>query len=343
MPDIHIRKQGKAGCITLQRPQALNALSPDMASQIEQALIAWDSDDDVALILIDAEGDRAFCAGGDIVAMYKWAKDDRSDDVLTFWRDEYRLNNMIANYSKPYVAFMDGIVMGGGVGISSHGSHRIVTERTMCAMPECAIGLLPDVGGTYLLSQTAGFSGEYLGLTGQRMNASDAIYAGFADFYCASERLSELHEALINTGSVEVIADFTSQPEPSGLEQNRAQIDAIFGADSLAEIIERLGDDGSEFCADTMKKMAHGAPHSLLMTLSLVRSARQTGSLSHALVKEFRGTSTALLKGEFLEGVRAAVIDKDRKPQWAYRRISEVPNELVEALLLPAYGGDAEL
>ena len=181
--DIHIRKSGKAGRITLTRPGALNAMTYDMCIAIGDALDTWQNDDDIELIIINAEGSRSFCAGGDIADLYQTGKAGDYAYGRKFWRDEYRINAKIKNYPKPYIAIMDGIVMGGGVGISAHGSHRIVTENTLFAMPECGIGLVPDVGGNWLLSRALGHIGEYLGATGARLKAGDCIFAGIADLF----------------------------------------------------------------------------------------------------------------------------------------------------------------
>ncbi|MEH6360836.1 MAG: enoyl-CoA hydratase/isomerase family protein, partial [Amylibacter sp.] len=208
MNDLIVRKTGKAGHVTLNRPKALNALTHQMCLDLELAMIDWVGDDDVGLLLIEAAGKKAFCAGGDIVSIYNAGKSGQVENALKFWRDEYRLNHAISTYSKPYVAIMDGIVMGGGVGISAHGSHRVVTERTMFAMPECAIGLIPDVGGTYLLGKMPGSCGEYAGVTGARLTGADCIYAGLADYFVPSDKLDDLKAALLDAGDVAVLQEF---------------------------------------------------------------------------------------------------------------------------------------
>ena len=214
---------GRLGVITLDRPKALNALTYDMAMAIEKAMREWADDDAVALVVIDAEGDKAFCAGGDIQDLYEHGKAGDYDFGRKFWSDEYRLNALIAEYEKPYVALMQGFVMGGGVGISCHGSHRIVCETTQIAMPECGIGLVPDVGGSFLLARAPWKFGEYLGLTGARMNTADAIHAGFADLFVPREDWPALIASLCEHGRTKAIGDFAKATEPSGLAELTAQ------------------------------------------------------------------------------------------------------------------------
>ena len=249
--DIHIRKEGRAGRITLTRPNALNALTYDMAMAIERALIDWRDDDEVALVVIDAEGDKAFCAGGDIQDLYDHGRAGDFGFGRRFWRDEYRLNALIAEYGKPYVALCQGFVMGGGVGIACHGSHRIVCETSRIAMPECGIGLIPDVGGTYLLSRAPGYSGEYLGLTGARMDAADAIHAGFADQFVAFVNWEDLKRLLCETGDVAVIERFA---KPAGTSQLADRLDVIgrfFSGASALDCVHALEADDSEWARKT--------------------------------------------------------------------------------------------
>ncbi len=342
MSDIHIRKNGRVGHITLTRPQALNALNHVMALAIEDALTLWEKDDDVAFILVDAEGEKAFCAGGDIAAFYRQGMAGDHKGAQDFWRDEYRLNAMIANYSKPYVALMDRIVMGGGVGVSAHGSHRVVTDRTMLAMPECAIGLLPDVGGTYLLANTPGSCGEYLGLTGARLSGADCLYVGVADYYVPSGDLDDLRQALLSDGTLDVLEKFHRTPDISVLQEQQSVINSVFGLDTIPEMLALLTDMGSDFSIKALKGFKHGAPYSQLATLSAIRDARN-GDLEQALRNEYRFVSISTTEGEFLEGIRAAVIDKDRNPVWKYPNIEDVPEALLAKMYLPAEGGDFKL
>ena len=343
MTDLNIRKEGRAGRITLTRAKALNALNHDMCLAIEAALNDWRDDPQVDLVMIDADGGKAFCAGGDIVEIYQEGLDGRDADARQFWRDEYRLNAMIASYPKPYVAFMDGIVMGGGVGLSAHGSHRIVTERTLFAMPECGIGLIPDVGGTYLLSRMPGACGLFVGLTGHRLSAADCLYGGLADTQVAVDGLEDLKVALVETGDVAVISGFAVSPDRSYLAEHQGEIDAVFGLETLEDITAALAGGRSPFAVDADCALDRGAPLSLRVTLGAIREARRHNSLKSALRAEFRFVSLAVLDGEFLEGIRAAVIDKDRTPKWKYPTPAAVPDSLIGRMFEPAPGGDLVL
>lgn len=338
--DVSIRIEGRVGRVTLSRPHALNALSHSMALAIETALIDWQANDEIALVMIDAEGDKAFCAGGDVAALYHQGKADDFESGQQFWRDEYRLNVLISHYAKPYVAVMDGIAMGGGIGISAHGSHRIVTERSSLAMPECAIGLIPDVGGTYLLSQSPGFIGEYLALTGERFNASAALFAGFADYYVQSEQLSTLKTALIESGDVSVIDDFHQAPERSVLAIREADINSVFDSTSLVTVLEQLGRLEHDWAQSASRKINRSSPLSLLLAFELVRNARLEPGIKEALIREFRFVSRVMEHGDFLEGVRAALIDKDRQPSWKYESVASVPEEDIKRFRDVAIGGD---
>lgn len=340
MSDMIIRTVGPVAHATLNRPKALNALNHQMCLDLETAMKDWAHNDNIKLLLIDAEGEKAFCAGGDIVGIYRQAMEGDYTSSLKFWRDEYRLNLAISTYSKPYIALMDRIVMGGGVGISSHGSHRIVTERTMFAMPECAIGLLPDVGGTYLLANMPGHSGEYVGLTGARLDGADCIYAGLADYYVHSDQLPALKSALIKTGDPAVISDFSSTPPASKLAAQQDEIDAVFMLESVAEIENACATSQADFAGMANKGLAHGAALSKICTLNAIREARKTGSLARALRTEYRFVSRIVKDGEFIEGVRAAVIDKDRNPKWQYQTLDAVPQDLIDRLGQPAPDGD---
>ena len=340
MSDLIVRKSGKAGHVTLNRPQALNALTHPMCLDLEVAMGDFAADDDIGLLLIDAAGEKAFCAGGDIVKIYNDGKTGQVENALKFWRDEYRLNHAISTYAKPYVAIMDGIVMGGGVGISAHGSHRVVTERTMFAMPECAIGLLPDVGGTYLLGQMPGRCGEYAGLTGARLSGADCIYAGVADYFVPSDNLDALKAALLETGDVMVLNDFATTPDASALAESRAAIDAAFAYDTVAKIIQNLKETQSDFAAASLKTILRGAPLCLQITLAAIRDARRDRSLEMSLRHEYRIVSMCLQDGELIEGIRAMVIDKDRAPKWKYPTLESVPQDMIDRLYQPALGGD---
>lgn len=338
--DLHVRVEGRVGRITLTRPQALNAVNQAIVDGMTDALKRWEADDAVSLVLVDAEGEKAFSAGGDLAYVYRCGKAGDIEGPNRFWRDEYRLNALIDRYPKPYVAVMDGIVMGGGVGISGHGSHRIVTDNSMVAMPECAVGLVTDVGGSWLLARAPGHMGEFLGLTGTRMKGEDAIYAGFADIYVHRRRLADLKAALVESGDVAVLDHFAEAPPPSALAAQQQALDRIFSAATVPEILERLRADGSDWALKALEAIGKGSPLSAIMILSTVRAAT---SMEAALRNEYRFVSRVLEHGDFLEGIRAIVIDKDRKPVWRHAGIDAVPAELVAMMGREAEGGDIAL
>jgi len=332
--DIIIRVEDKAGRITLNRPQALNAMTYQMCLAIEAALDDWRDDPDVRLVVIDAAGDKAFCAGGDIQQLYDTGRAGDFAYGQKFWADEYRLNAKIADYPKPYVALMQGFTMGGGVGISCHGSHRIVGESSRIAMPECGIGLVPDVGGSWLLSRAPGSMGEYLGLTAARMEPGDAIYAGFADTYVVQADWPALISDLEMTGDVQVIATYAEQAPTSLMAEQRTEIDAIFGAGNLADIGAALALDVGEFASDSRKALGRNSPLSMAVTLDILRRLRSNGDLHKALDLEYRFTARAMEMGDFLEGIRAAIIDKDRRPKWRHS-LEQISAVEVTAMLAP--------
>jgi len=338
---LRIRKIGRIGQITLQRPQALNAVSHEMVLAIEEALDGWRDDERVACVLIDAEGHKAFSAGGDLQFMYETASKGDFEPGRTFWRDEYRLNAKIATYPKPYIALCQGFTMGGGVGVSLHGSHRVVGESSKISMPECAVGLVPDVGGTLLLARAPGHLGEYLGVTGYRMNASDAILAGFADYFVPEAEWAGLTETLIETGDWSAVTALAKDPEDGPLMAMRAQVDAHFGAGSLTGILASLPDD--DWGAATAKAIRAGSPLSASCTFELVRRARESDDIRTALQQEYRFTSRSASKGDFVEGIRAAIIDKDRQPRWRHASVEDVTPETVAAMLSEPPGGDIDI
>ncbi|WP_295537028.1 enoyl-CoA hydratase/isomerase family protein [uncultured Thioclava sp.] len=328
------RIEGRAGRLTFNRESALNALDHDMALAIEAALDAWRNDAAVDLIIIDARGDRAFCAGGDIAAVYRAGIAGDYAPGRDFWRDEYRMNAKIAEYPKPIVAFMQGFVMGGGVGVGGHASHRIVGESTQVSMPESGIGLIPDVGGTLLLARAPGHVGEYLGLTGTRMGAADALYAGFADLFVPETEWEAAKARLIETGKIDTLPDARTPPEHGTLERLRPEIDRIFWSDDLDAIMAALETSGSEFTTRTLKTMYRNSPLSMAATLRLVRMTRAKPTIRAALEHEFRFTWRAAELGDFLEGVRAQIIDKDRNPHWKHT-LTNLPEAEVIQMLEP--------
>jgi enoyl-CoA hydratase/carnithine racemase len=332
-PTLIARKEGFAGWLTFNRPKALNALDHEMAAAMEQALDAWRDDDAVRLVIIDAAGERAFCAGGDIAAIYHEGRAGNYEIGPRFWRDEYRMNAKIKEYPKPVVAFMQGFVMGGGVGVGGHASHRIVGDTTQIAMPETGIGLIPDVGGTLILAQAPGRIGEYLGVTGSRIGARDAIHAGFADIYVPEDHWPTIKQRLAKSGDVGVLPE-SHTADPGRLAALQPQIDAAFSAPDVRAILAALEASGTDFAQETAKIIRRNSALSEEATLRLVRMTRADPTIRNALSNEFRFTLRAVEHSDFLEGVRAQIIDKDRNPQWKWT-LDTLPEETVAALLEP--------
>lgn len=326
-----IRREGCAGRITLNRPKALNALTWSMVRSIQTALDGWRNDAAVEVVILDGAGDRGLCAGGDV----RWLYDTRPRglaDAAGFWREEYILNAAIARYPKPFVAIQDGIVMGGGIGLSAHARHRIVTERSQLAMPETTIGLIPDVGGTWLLSRAQGRLGVYLGLTGARMDASDAIQAGFAGNYVPSSAVPGLIARLCEGGpeTIEEIIEGESEPVPtSKLAAARPMIDRLFAADTVLAIREALNTTTDELAQKARADLATRSPKALALTLEAVRRAKAYRTLEEALTVEYRLCNRLYADGEFIEGVRALLVDKDKQPRWSPARIEDVTPAIV--------------
>ncbi len=335
--EVLIRREGRAGRITMNRPKALNALTHAMMGRIWQALLGWKDDPAVQLILIDGAGGRGLCAGGDVRSLYE-SRAQGSGLARAFWRDEYRLNALIGRYPKPYVALQDGIVMGGGIGLSGHARHRIVTERSRLAMPETGIGLIPDVGGTWLLAHAPGEAGIYLGLTGESMGPADAIRAGFSDSFVPAAALPALVERLSEpTGGdvASVIAGVAQAAGASELAQRAGDIDRLFSGAGVEAIVASLQSETGEWAAKAHAALAQKSPKALKLTLAAVRKARTLPSLEEALKLEYRLTVRLFEDGEFPEGVRALLVDKDRKPRWSPPDLAGVGDGLVARYLAP--------
>lgn len=318
MTDIFARIDGRAGRITLTRPQALNALTHDMVQQIAAALARWRDDPQVALVILDAAGDKAFCAGGDVAAVRRASLAGDPGAGRAFWRDEYRLNAALAAYPKPVVALMQGFVMGGGVGLGCHLAQRIVGETTQMAMPEAAIGLIPDVGGTLLLARAPGALGRYLGLVAARMGPGDAIHAGFADHFVPQAAWPALVARLCAEGCVTAIAA-AARPAPAGpLAALRRDIDAAFAGPDVATILGALHGTAAPWAQAAAEAMARHSPLSMAATLALLRDLPPDADLPEALRREYRFTWRAADPGltDFMEGVRARLVDKDQRPVW---------------------------
>ncbi|MCP3803035.1 enoyl-CoA hydratase/isomerase family protein [Allokutzneria sp. A3M-2-11 16] len=339
MGDVVLRVERGLGRITLNRPRTLNALTPEMVREIYAVLGEWASDSGVRGVLIDGAGERGLCAGGDIRGIYEHARAGQ-DGPKTFWREEYLLNHRISEFPKPYVAVMDGIVMGGGVGVSGHGSVRIVTERSIVGMPEVGIGFLPDVGGTYLLSRAPGELGTHAALTAARLTGADAIHMGLADHYVRSERLPKLVEAVAD-GFEDAVREYAEEPPASQLAEERRWIDPCYSADSVEEIAHRLRTSGEAAGEAAAKELLAKSPLSLKVTLKALRVAKVLDGLGECLDLEYRVACALLAKPDLVEGIRAAIIDKDRNPRWSPDRLEEVDRSSVDRCF--AWLGEGEL
>ncbi len=342
MPDtdqVLLERRGSLGHITLNRPRVMNALTHAMVKRIASALDDWEHDDAVSTVLVTGAGERGLCAGGDIVSMYHDALAAGSE-TARFWRDEYTLNARIARYPKPTVAFMDGVVLGGGIGVSAHGSHRIVTERTRFGMPEVGIGFAPDVGGSYLLSRAPGELGTHLAMTGGMGSGADAIALGFADFFVPADQLDALAEALESTPADEAISAVTEPAPDSELLAARSWIDQAYAGSSAVDIVERLakvGQDGAAAASVILTK----SPTAVCVALESVRRARSLDSLEQVLNQEYRVSLRFMERPEIVEGIRAQVIDKDRNPHWSPATLGEVDAADVASYFAPL--GEREL
>ncbi|MCB2129423.1 MAG: enoyl-CoA hydratase/isomerase family protein [Rhodobacteraceae bacterium] len=341
MSEVNIRAEGRAGRITLNRPHALNALTHGMCRKITSALTAWQSDREITLILIDATGDRAFCAGGDIAEMYETGRRGDFSYGRTFWADEYRMNAQIAEYPKPVVSFLHGFTMGGGVGVGCLGSHRIVGESAQIAMPECSIGLIPDVGGSAILATAPGRLGEYLGITCRRMGPSDAILAGFADGFVPEAEWKKLLKLLVDHGDVGAISTFRRDAPAGWLEDLQSEVDRHFAGETLGDIVRSLKHSDTAFAAETLKAIGRVSPLSAACTVEMIHRIRAVPSLRRALEMEYRFTYRSMEMADFLEGIRAKIIDKDHEPRWRHDGPEAVPAADVARMLMPL--GDAAL
>ncbi|MFI8931036.1 enoyl-CoA hydratase/isomerase family protein [Streptomyces sp. NPDC053474] len=339
-PPVLLRTEGRAAHVVLNRPRALNALDHTMVRLIDEALTAWERDEAVATVVVSGAGERGLCAGGDIRAVRADILAGGGAASAAFWHDEYVLNSRIAHYPKPYVALMDGYVMGGGVGVSAHGGVRVVTERSRVAMPETIIGFVPDVGGTYLLSRAPGELGTHLALTGTAVGAADALLCGLADHYVPSGRLGELTAALADGEAADVVAAFAEAAPEGELAAHREWIDSCYAAGSVEEIVDRLLAWGDLAAKEAAQTLLSRSPTSLKVTLAAVRRARALGSLEDVLRQEYRTSCACLTSADFPEGVRAQVVDKDRKPRWSPARLAEVRDAEVARFFLPSPYGE---
>lgn len=334
MSEIKTFIQDQAGRITLTRPHALNAVTHQMCLQIETALDNWRADPEVKIVLIDAEGEKAFSAGGDISHLYQSGLQGDFESGRKFWRDEYRMNAKIREFNKPVVSFLQGFTMGGGMGVGCHGSHRIVGKTSQIAMPECGIGLVPDVGGSMILANAPGWTGVYAGLTGARMKAGDAIRMGFADIYIPEEDWEGLKAQISAEGTTDALAQASVPPTQGEIQDLQPQIDAHFFSDSLPALLTSLRQSETGFSAQALKAVSRNSPLSLAVTIQMLHRLRGNTNIRDALEMEYRFTSRAVEHADILEGIRAAIIDKDRNPSWKHA-LDDVPQSDLDRMLAP--------
>ena len=340
--DILLERRGGVGSVTLNRPRALNALTQPMVLDLDAMLKEWAEDPSTAAVVVRGaardDGRVPFCAGGDIRLLYGEQGDPDRQFATVFYAQEYRLNTFIFRYPKPYVALIDGVVMGGGVGVSIHGSHRVMTERALFAMPETGIGLFPDVGATYFLPRLPGKAGLYLGLTGARIGAADALYLGLATHVVASDALQAVDETLLaaDLGSDahavidRILAESATDPGPAPLAAHQAAIDRCFAAGSVEEIVAILEAEGSDWATETLATLHQNSPTSLKVTYKQLTEYGER-DFEEAMALEYRLAMHCNLGVDFFEGIRAQIVDKDRNPAWRPAQLEDVTAAAVDA------------
>ncbi len=329
-PTVVTSRDGRIGRILLNRARALNALDLAMIRACAAILETWREDPHVDAVVIEGAGDRAFCAGGDIRALRDGQLSGDRASVDQFFTEEYALNVTIATYPKPYIALIDGICMGGGIGMSVHAPYRVATEYAGFAMPETAIGFFPDIGATFLLPRLPGELGTYLGLTGLRINGGDSVHAGLATHFTSRARLPDLSSALARDG-IAALAVYNEPLPAFSLADHRAAIDHCFAAATVGEIVARLEATHADWATAALKSLHHVSPSALHWTLRALRRGRDL-TLKQALAAEFALTRTTMAHPDFAEGVRAMIVDKDRTPAWQPTRIEDVDPNRIAAL-----------
>ena len=329
-PDIITEIRNGVGLITLNRPKALNALNLEVFRVLHTLLPAWATDDRVRMILIQGAGDRAFCAGGDVQSIYDAHQRGDHDFIRELFRLEYTVNYLIATFPKPYVALMDGFVLGGGCGVSVHGSHRIVTERTVLAMPETCIGYFPDIGASHFLSQCPGHIGLYLGLTGARIETADILYAGLADDFIPTSKIEKVRDQIILGDPLEdVIAAHQETTTEAALKINRSEIDKCFAADTLLGVFDQLQKTTTIWAEQSLTLLRFNSPFSLELSYKLLKNKAIT--IYDSLITDYRISWRLIEMPDFYEGVRAVLVDKDNQPQWQPPSIKTVDADQVAA------------
>lgn len=338
--DILFERRDGLAVVTLNRPKALNALTLEMCLVHEGQLAEWARDPRVRAVLIKGAGERAFCAGGDVRAI--WAAGKAGGSLTAdFFLGEYRMNRRVKVFPKPYIALIDGVTMGGGVGISIHGSRRVATERTLFAMPETGIGLFPDVGATYVLPRLAGGLGLYLGLTGARLKSADAVYAGIATHYVPADKLDALEDMLAGAADVEAALDaLSADPGHAPLAEHREAIDRCFTKGSVEAVVDALAAEPGAWAAKTRDHLlTRCSPTSLKVTFEALRRG-VTLDFDRAMMMEYRLSQACMAGHEFYEGIRALIIEKDNAPAWRPATLAGVTPDIVEAHFAAPASGD---
>jgi enoyl-CoA hydratase len=334
--DILSRVDNGTGYLTLNRPKAINSLNQSMVSRLRAVLTEWEQDSAISAVVLSGAGERGLCAGGDVVAIYHSARSDGSE-ARRFWYDEYLMNGQIGRFPKPYVSLMDGIVMGGGVGVGAHANTRVVTDTSKVAMPEVGIGFIPDVGGAYLLSRAPGSLGLHAALTGAPFSGADAIALGFADHFVPHDKLEAFREAIAEVGVDQAITTHAIESPPSDLAAQRDWIDECYAGDTIADIIaslRKLGQAGAGPASDAADLIATRSPIALSVTLEAVRRAAKLDALEDVLAQDYRVSSASLRSHDLVEGIRAQLVDKDRNPKWS-PELAQVTAADVEAYFAP--------
>lgn len=332
--DISFKVKHHIGFITLERPERLNALNLPMIIAIHEVLEAWRHDSKVRAVIVQGQGDRAFCAGGDLRSIYdaQQRNDVQFHDDL--FRKEYTLNLVIARFPKPYISFIHGFAMGGGLGLSVHGSHRIVAENSVLAMPETKIGYFPDVGASYFLNKAPGGVGMYLGLTGNSVGASDSLYGGFATHFIPQAKYPQVIEALFDVDisqpkNIDKVLEVYHEQLPEGmLQAHQGKIDALFLQPTLEQVFQALEDDQSSFSQDILTALKMRSPISLKMTFELLKRNKDK-NLAEAIEVEFQLSQAFIKNHDFFEGIRALLIDKDQKPQWSPATLEKINSSII--------------
>jgi enoyl-CoA hydratase len=332
--EVLTRVDSGVGLITLNRPKAINSLNHPMVNALSAVLTRWENDDAVRAVVLSGAGERGLCAGGDVVAVYHSARED-GVEARKFWRDEYLLNGQIARFAKPFVSLMDGIVMGGGVGVSAHASARVVTETSKVAMPEVGIGFIPDIGGAYLLSRAPGELGLYAGLTGATFSGADAIAMGFADHYVPHSKLDALRAAIVADGVESAVAGYAVEPPPSDLVAQRDWIDKCFAGDAVEDIVTALRRHDTGPANEAAELIASRSPIAVSVALEAVRRAAKLETLEDVLIQDYRVSSASVRSHDLVEGIRAQIIHKDRNPKWSPASLAAVTRADVEAYFAP--------